>query len=400
MNIKKLLVLSLLLAVGIFLKGDSAFAATKTWVGTACTSSSDCDWGTGSNWQGGSAPTNGDDIVFTASTSVDSVTNQDISSLTVNSITTAGYYDVNDSGSAVGNVGISVTNGNTLTLAGPVNHTLASSPPTGYAAQEILYLTGNVTLSDDVTMTNVRLGVTVDGDVITLGGHVLTYTIADTYSGDIINLTPKITGSGTFTVNMPITTMLYINNSNDYSGTTNLNSVDYVDSLNGLTTGFGTSTINLGANARILFGGDGAITINNPINITPPAVTGTFLSNQLEFWGETTTANYTVPHISLLGNARMGVNNVGGVVHVNLAGITTNGHCIQYGDENRDVEYFTNGPAACVVAVGTQKPKVPDTGFGLLMNNPAVTIGGTFAAAGAIIAISRRLKPATKRSRR
>lgn len=54
-----------------------------------------------------------------------------------------------------------------------------------------------------------------------------------------------------------------------------------------------------------------------------------------------------------------------------------------------------NDVVLTVVTAGT-----PDTGFSLLMNNPALTLGVTAAAAAAILVMSRRMKPATKRARR
>jgi len=54
-----------------------------------------------------------------------------------------------------------------------------------------------------------------------------------------------------------------------------------------------------------------------------------------------------------------------------------------------------NDVVLTVVTAGT-----PDTGFSLLLNNPALTLGLTAAAAGTILVMSRRMKPATKRARR
>lgn len=234
------------------------------------------------------------------------------------------------------------------------------------------------------------------GNSITLGGHVLTLTATSLYVGTTYSFDAKITGNGTFTVELPTTLALFLSNTNDYSGTTNLNTLDYATVLGGLITAFGTSSINIGPSARVLFDADGAQTINNNISITPPTVTGTFLTNQIEFWARTTSVAYTVPHITLLGNARLGVNNLAGAVSVNLAGITTNNHCIQYGDENRDVSYFSNGPAACTVNVAAQ-PKAPDTGFSLIKNNPVVVAAVTTVTALGIALISRRLAKQTTR---
>lgn len=54
-----------------------------------------------------------------------------------------------------------------------------------------------------------------------------------------------------------------------------------------------------------------------------------------------------------------------------------------------------NDVVLTVITVGT-----PDTGFGLLLNNPLGLLAATSLAAGAILVMSRRLKPATKRARR
>jgi hypothetical protein len=55
-----------------------------------------------------------------------------------------------------------------------------------------------------------------------------------------------------------------------------------------------------------------------------------------------------------------------------------------------------NDVALTIVSV----PGTPNTGLGLIFNNPAATLLGATAAAGAILIMSRRLKPAAKRVRR
>lgn len=54
-----------------------------------------------------------------------------------------------------------------------------------------------------------------------------------------------------------------------------------------------------------------------------------------------------------------------------------------------------NDVTLTVITAGT-----PDTGFGLLLNNPMVVLGATTVAAGAILVISRRTKLAAQRVRR
>ena len=60
MNIKKLLAISLVLAAGILFKGGDAFAATRTWDGSA----SDGKFSTAANWSDSTAPASGDSIVL------------------------------------------------------------------------------------------------------------------------------------------------------------------------------------------------------------------------------------------------------------------------------------------------------------------------------------------------
>lgn len=91
MKTKKIVLFALALSAGIIVRGGHVFAATKTWIGTTCTASSDCNWSTTGNWQGGVAPTTGDDVVINGDTAVASNTTQDISSLSIASLTTSGY---------------------------------------------------------------------------------------------------------------------------------------------------------------------------------------------------------------------------------------------------------------------------------------------------------------------
>jgi hypothetical protein len=55
-----------------------------------------------------------------------------------------------------------------------------------------------------------------------------------------------------------------------------------------------------------------------------------------------------------------------------------------------------NDVALSVVSV----PSIPDTGLALIKSNPLATLIGATFAAGSIVLISRRMKPATKRARR
>jgi hypothetical protein len=100
----------------------------------------------------------------------------------------------------------------------------------------------------------------------------------------------------------------------------------------------------------------------------------------------------------LLGNARFGVNATPGNVKVNLTGITSNGHCIQYDNNNSEVASFTGGPVACTVAVAagagatTTSVKVPNTGIApaVTLSNPLIIAGIGIVAAFALYIVTRK----------
>lgn len=371
-----------------FGSSGTAAAATQTWTGADCPAT-DCHWSNVNNWQSGVAPVNGDDIVINATTTnPDSfeTTYNDISNLSVHNISISGYATSQNSYMSIAN-----TSGNAtpLTITGNVTYTIPSTAaPSGwYPALSLLLTHGTLILGADSTFTDVR---TNSADTINLNGHALSYVrnlSSVGQSASTMSLDSLITGNGTLNIDVPLTIALYMNGVNTYSGVTNINSVDLISSLDVPNVGtFGTSVVNLSSQGRILFRADGAQTISNTINITPPTVTGTFLSNQLEFWSATAPVTYTVPSINLLGNARFGVNNVSGAVAVNLAGITTNGYCIQYGDDNSDVAYFSNGPSACVVSVAS----TPNTGFALLSSNPLLVFAATLVASASLALLGKK----------
>lgn len=93
----------------------SAEAATRTWKGTTSTS-----WGTATNWNEGVIPANGDDLVFPASGASNKSTSNNISSLSVNSITFdgSGFTLATNSITLAGDITDNVASGgNTISLA-------------------------------------------------------------------------------------------------------------------------------------------------------------------------------------------------------------------------------------------------------------------------------------------
>lgn len=395
----------------------NAFAATVTWVGTSCANApatGDCNWSTTANWQGGVVPQNGDSVVINADAanpmSTQSLPSADIPGLTIADLTVSSYTtSAPIGGIASTSVGGSsqanklIITGN-ITLVAPT----ASAPSGYYAATTLVLDNADLTPNKNVTYTNIAQSSGVDTTTLTLGGHTVSFAVdgaqanSSTYS-----IRAFITGNGTVNINLPITQTLFLENeSNNFTGTLNLNSLDYLTSINDLTKSIGAAAINVSSSARILFDANvaGPVTIDNPITVQPPSVTGTFLTNQLEFWSTGTGNSFTVPNITLLGNARFGTNTpTGGPVTVNIAGITTNGHCVQYGYMNLDASNFAGGPAACSVAVAgnpqrgsVATPSAPNTGFDLIKANPNVAAAGIVIAASGLILAGRKLSSARR----
>lgn len=61
---------------------------------------------------------------------------------------------------------------------------------------------------------------------------------------------------------------------------------------------------------------------------------------------------------------------------------------------------YVGGTGNDVVLTVVSVPSIPDTGLALIKSNPLATLIGATFAAGSIVYMSRRMKPATKRSRR
>ncbi len=107
MSYKKLITLSLLIAVSVLSRGNSVSAATRTWTGAG----SNTNMATPENWSGDVAPTASDSLVFPQSASVRTVVNNYSAGTTFGTISFSGSYV---SGSNY------VLSGNSITLTGGI----------------------------------------------------------------------------------------------------------------------------------------------------------------------------------------------------------------------------------------------------------------------------------------
>lgn len=389
-NISNLLifsVISLFSLVVFFPSPKIHAAATKTWSNTDCSGGSpNCNWSDVNNWIGGVVPATGDDIVFDNSTLIpaNSPTN-DINGLTVNSLSFI------NAGSGANTIVLgSGLFGGDLTVTSAIFQ--ASSATTANLIKGTLKLGGNVTVTGNGN--NLTLGSSSAGqadDIIQLNNHTL--NLVDVI---VLGSTPKvtindvITGSGTVTYN-GAHTQFVINGVNTYSGTTNVTaSSSWIGADVAGQQPFGTSSIVVSSAAGIKFLYASNVTINNPIQLTGGTATSG-LPISIYFSDSIASAIvYTIPNITLNGNVRLSND---ALVSVNLSGITTNSHCIEYLTAGVISNTpYTGGPSICVTPVVTIKaPKAPNTGIGLVSVKPLGVILSTLAAAIVLIVTVRLL---------
>lgn len=187
MKTNKLFVFGASLALSMFclvvLKTSPAFAATRTWDGSA----GDDNFNTAANWSGDAVPTTGDDLVFSMTGMPgDVMLNNNISSLVVNSITF--------NGSNASHYNYTLT-GNALTINSAITD----------ADENNLDL--DITLGGDVTVTTSAdaIGTAFGSNSVTRTLDTNGHTLSFTGSGGICGLSfrSKLAGSGGVSVNLP-----------------------------------------------------------------------------------------------------------------------------------------------------------------------------------------------------
>jgi len=336
------------IGVGSIVTGDSAFAATKTWIGASAGT-----FNTSGNWSPSGVPSNGDDLVFTNSTGSGLSVTNNMTGLSIHSITISGANPV------------SITNSSALTLTGNVISSTGTSSSSS--------LQGNIVLGADATLTNMYVaGLT--GNTVALGGHTLTLASDSNYSGSTLSI-GQITGAGIVTINVLNTVTQYLEATNSYSGTTNLVSGTSGTLASSSTGIFGTSTIIVGPTASLALEATGSSwTFSNAITVQAATVGQSgYLEAQVYVFASQAGQVVNIPNITLQGNARFDLNDAGAAGStVNLAGIVANGHCIQYGTDNNDAAQFLNGPTACVIGTDAS---APNTAVAFVKANPFLIIG-------------------------
>lgn len=372
----------LLSLVSLFvISAPKALAATKTWTGAG----GNCNFSTAGNWSPSGAPSTGDDLVFdnTVNACSGDPTNN-ISGLTVNSISWI------NSGSG-GAKHVEATT--------PITVTSSVYQQSSVTGGDVNFLDNGFILGGNVIVRGVQLGdssAPSTSTSVNLNGNTLTFNDGPNTS-TIISVAVPISGTGTVVFDAPNTDFqTYV--ANTYSGVTNI-----VSNSGLLTVGvpfisiFGSSSINVNSGASLfvnLASSDNNTTLNNTITFAGETADTVTTNWDALFFSCTTSCSgitVNVPNIILNGNIRLGS---AGTVTVNLTGSTANGHCVEYYDDNGTHSgtvppTFIGGPPACVLAA-TINVSAPNTGAGIIRNNPIVVLGVAVLCAGGIALAGRK----------
>jgi hypothetical protein len=386
---------ALSLASVLAINAPHVFAATTdTWTGTDCPAVN-CNWSDANNWSAG-VPAAGYDLVFDNNliTGVRAPID-DIAGLSINSITF-----INNSATAPAPVFIN----SPLTIVAAVSQAASVTTDTDILGSQSAGST--ITLGGDVTVTStagLRLGNSA-GDTLALNGHTLSFVGG--LAGNIVAIQSIISGAGGVVYNAA-KTEFSLNGTNTYSGTTHVIANDLPVSESSNSNGFGTSAITVETGGSIGFERTASATVSNAITVNG-ATNGSPVTS-LNFGSLGNNVTLSFPAITLTGSTRFSNGNPqSSNLTINLAGITANGHCIEYLGYGNDVTNgpangFINGPAGCKVtaAVSTTSgsiavPKTPATGLAAITAKPVTVIVSATIAAVVMLAIAYRVKPARR----
>lgn len=226
------------------LTNGSALAAVKTWDGGG----SDDNFATAENWNGDTAPVNGDSIVLPADVimgacSADVTLNNDLNaasvtlaSITINGTLTCGSYKYLK------------IDGNELKLSG--NLTTAGSLNTlGINIETNISTTASITISKgDTGNAYVNL---VSGDTLAIGANALTL--------QNVGVGKDITGSGTITISQGDNNVSFSGDNSGFTGSIVVDATLSVNSANGLGSAAAGTTLN--SEGYLALGGSGIVAL-------------------------------------------------------------------------------------------------------------------------------------------
>ncbi|HVX23788.1 MAG TPA: hypothetical protein VG992_00370, partial [Candidatus Saccharimonadales bacterium] len=339
------------------------------------------NWNTNSDCTSGTAqvPSGGEDLVFlTTGLSADVTINNDIPSLSVNTITFQG----------TGTHNVTLT-GNALTVAGGTITDNAASG--GIMGIENSLTLGATTTVTSAASTNLMLGDSVSSG--TLSGGTFNLSLVGTGAIDVYDV---ISGSGSITTSGAVD----FNNANTFTGSLEVQSgtLDANNSVTALGTAAGSTKIDAGATVAFYLGNAHTFTIAEPFDITPgPSghslsvqtcnTSGCTPATEFDFTGDITLHGNT--EIQLLGASSSFVARfIGDITGGTLSKSTGSTGALAFG--------AATSSSSSSSSSSKKTPKTPDTGFGLVTASPIVAALVSFAVTGSLVVMARHLKPIAK----
>lgn len=391
-------VLALTPLVAVITPGTAhaAGGGTFTWTGGDASSG---NWSVADNWAGDLAPQPndvGDTIIIDNSQNFSHQSINDVSNLGI-----ANLEFTNNASSGTPTIELD----NSIAVTGAITQESSDTNTPDVITNDGAAITIAIGAPTTVTSTaGITFGQPGAVDTIALGGN-LTFTDDGGSSANITAIYDNITGSGTVEYDGGATNyQLY--GDNTYSGSTQVTATNLpITTSNDNAFGSASSPITVGTGGSISIDYDNTTTLSNPITIAGTTSGSPVTSLDFETLG--TGVTISVPNITLNGETRFSNGGTSSTLTVNLAGITSNGYCIQYlgyggGTTDGPSNGFTNGPTGCVISSGgsgsgsgsTAAPKTPDTGLAAIEANPFVIAAATLLITGALVTISRRLSTA------
>ena len=313
----------------------------------------------------------------------------DIVGLSLNTIT---FTNNGSSGPVVIALGQNLTVTTAITQASSATTTIDAINDDGSAK--------TLTIGGPVTVTSIGgLSIGNTGDTLALGSNTLTFT-DNGATNNIVVINADITGSGAAVVYNGPATDYQLSGNNTYSGTTHVMATDLAIDNTGTSNIYGSSAITVENAGSIDLRSASSATISNAITVV--GITSGSPVTSLNFASSGTNTVLTVPNITLTGETRFGNENQANGLTINLAGINSNGFCVEYigsgSTSDGPANGFSNGPAGCVVTAAVKTPGTPNTGFALIKNNPIASMAIILAAAGGVALVARQTsKRATHR---
>jgi len=378
MKIKKHLTLlaSAIASVAAFgLTSGTAFAAGQncTWTG----SGSDDNWSTTANWTscGGTAPANGDNLIFPGAASRQTNTN-DLSGRT--------FANISFTGTAVSGF---ILGGNAFTLTGGVTDNSTGASATNRISTDITF-SGDQSISGSHTTTSVpafTLSTSLAPKTATISSGTLTITGLPS-----VTINDALSGSGNLVIDGPIS-VGFTQAASGFTGSTTIKNGALASNANDASfTALGTGAITVGAGSTLsLISSQTSVSLPNAFTLSGSGV------------GNVGALSFG------LGTCPGGVCS--STAEAKLAGsLTLAGNTSVSAAGSRFVvagAYAPNGFTLTALAnttlvlpsSATAAPKAPNTGFAAIQSNPLVTLAVTAASAIALAAVGLRFRKASAR---